>query len=93
MEHFLYFKASVTNSWLLKIFCKCFGLRVNNAKSGFMPINVYDQCLYFLVKTFVCAVGSLPFVNLGLPLGTIRPILHGLTPVQMKWKCGSVLVP
>jgi hypothetical protein len=46
-----------------------------------MPINVSADRLASLANTFECAVGSLPFAYLGLPLGTTRPTVQDLTPI------------
>jgi hypothetical protein len=66
---------------LLETFALATGLRVNYSKSCLMPVNVDDQTLLNLANTFGCAVGSLPFTYLGLPLGTTRPTIQDLTPI------------
>jgi hypothetical protein len=38
-----------------------------------VPINLSDQKLEHLAKTFCCQKGSLPFTYLGLPLGVTKP--------------------
>jgi hypothetical protein len=66
---------------LLKIFVDATGLRVNYSKSCLLPVNIDAYHLQFLANTFGCAVGSLPFSYLGLPLGTSRPTIKDLTPI------------
>jgi hypothetical protein len=66
---------------LLQTFADATGLRVNYSKSCLLPINVDEYQLHFLANTFGCAVGSLPFTYLGLPLGTTRPTIQDLTPI------------
>jgi hypothetical protein len=46
-----------------------------------MPINVDDETLANLSNTFGCAIGSMPFTYLGLPLGTTRPTIQDLSPI------------
>jgi len=38
-----------------------------------VPINVSDDRLEVLSRTFGCATGSLPFTYLGLPLNLTKP--------------------
>jgi hypothetical protein len=66
---------------LLQIFSSATGLKVNYAKSCLMPVNVDDQQLEMLANVFGCAVGTLPFTYLGLPLGTTRPTVQDLSPI------------
>ena len=35
-----------------------------------------------LAQTFGCAIGSLPFTYLGLPMGTTKPRMENLTPMM-----------
>ena len=66
---------------LLQFFASATGLWVNYAKSCLMPINVTPERLLELATTFGCAVGTLPFTYLGLPLGSARPTIHDLSPI------------
>lgn len=56
---------------LLNSFSMSTGLRVNFNKSMMIPINVSDERLEILARTFGCSKGSLPY--LGLPLSIARP--------------------
>jgi hypothetical protein len=66
---------------LLQSFAAATGLKVNYDKSCLLPINVSGDRLQFLAGCFGCAVGSLPFTYLGLPLGTSKPTIQELTPI------------
>jgi hypothetical protein len=57
------------------------GLQVNYCKTSLMPINIDVQTLGQLANTFGCAMGSLPFPYLRLPLGTTRPSVQDLSPI------------
>lgn len=46
-----------------------------------MPINLSDAKTVHLAHTFGCAVGSMPFTYLGLPLGTTKPTLQDFSPM------------
>lgn len=48
-------------------------LRVNYSKSIIMLINVNDERMKLLAGTFNCQIGSLPFTQLGLPMGVSPP--------------------
>jgi hypothetical protein len=45
-----------------------------------MRVNITDERLQFLAHTFGCAVGTLPFTYLGLPLGTSKPSVQDISP-------------
>jgi hypothetical protein len=66
---------------LLQTFASATGLRVNYSKSCLLPINIDDQRLLLLANTFGCAVGTLPFTYLGLPLGTTKPSVQDMSPI------------
>jgi hypothetical protein len=66
---------------LLQTFGTATGLKVNYSKSCLMPVNITDERLQFLAHTFGCAVGTLPFTYLGLPLGTSKPSVQDLSPI------------
>jgi hypothetical protein len=53
---------------MLHSFANSTGLKVNYAKSMIIPINIDDQKLELLANTLGCAIGSMPFTYLGLPL-------------------------
>ena len=65
----------------LEDFSKSTGLYVNFHKSCMLPINVSDEEIAQLAQSFGCAVGTMPFTYLGLPLGTTRPRIQDLTPL------------
>lgn len=58
---------------LLQVFSDSTGLKVNYNKSLMLPININEDKLDHLAKTFGCSKGSLPFTYLGLPLGVTKP--------------------
>jgi hypothetical protein len=58
---------------LLHNFSESSGLKVNYNKSMMLPINISDERLDHLARTFGCSKGSLPFTYLGLPLGLTNP--------------------
>ena len=66
---------------LLRSFSDSTGLHVNFQKSFLVPINVSESRTIHLANTFGCAVGSMPFTYLGLPLGTTKPTLQEFSPM------------
>lgn len=60
------------------------GLKVNYAKSSMVPINISEQELDHLARTFNCAKGSLPFTYLGLLLGLTKPRVVDFSPLVNK---------
>jgi hypothetical protein len=63
----------VTLKGLLHSFGESTGLRVNYSKSVMVPINISEDRLLHLARTFNCEKGSLPFTYLGLPLSLTKP--------------------
>jgi hypothetical protein len=57
------------------------GLRVNYAKYCLMPINIDNNYLHYLANAFGCAMGTLPFSYLGLPLGRTKPSIQDLSHI------------
>jgi hypothetical protein len=47
-----------------------------------IPINVSEEKIQHLARTFGCTVGSMPFTYLGLPMGTTKPRMDDLTPMM-----------
>jgi hypothetical protein len=66
---------------LVQDFARATGLQVNFSKTAMMPINIDEQMLGQLANTFGCAMGTLPFPYLRLPLGTTRPSVQDLSPI------------
>jgi hypothetical protein len=66
---------------LLEDFAQATGLKVNSAKSCLVSINTSEDNLQVLSQTFGCAIGSLPFTYLGLPLGVTKPIVQDMSPL------------
>lgn len=58
---------------LLNTFSLCTGLKVNFSKTMMVPINMSNERLNVLSRTYGCATGSLPFTYLGLPLSLTKP--------------------
>lgn len=69
---------------VLHNFSKSTGLRVNYKKSMMLPINITDEKLDLLARTFGCSKGTLPFTYLGLPLGTTKPKIVDFLPLVNK---------
>lgn len=81
-------EASATQLFFLKGILQSFsdstGLKINLSKSMMMPINVSNEKLSHLARTFGCATGSFPFTYLGLPMGLSRPKVDDLLPLISK---------
>lgn len=75
----LIFLKSILNS-----FAESTGLRVNYRKTMMLPINMTEDRLDHLARTFGCSKGSLPFVYLGLPLGLTKPRVQDFLPLVNK---------
>jgi hypothetical protein len=57
------------------------GLKINFQKSSLVPINITRQKAQELATIFGCAVASMPFTYLGLPMGTTKPAMTDLLPL------------
>jgi hypothetical protein len=57
------------------------GLKVNYHKSSLVPINMDEQETNCLASHFECAVATMPFTYLGLPMGTTKPTIRDLSPL------------
>lgn len=66
----LYFLKAILNT-----FAESTGLKVNYSKSIMVPINVTEEKMKLLARTFGCAIGPLPFTYLGL-LGRTKQTLE-----------------
>jgi hypothetical protein len=49
-----------------------------------VPINVSQEKLLYLARTFGCSTGSLPFTYLGLSLGLTKPKIDEFLPIVNK---------
>lgn len=81
---------------LLNNFSESTGLKVNFSKSMMLPINITDERLDLLARTFGCSKGSLPFPYLGLPLGLTKPKIQDFLPLVNKcerWLGGISSMP
>ena len=67
---------------ILALFSESTGLQVNYHKSSMIPINVPKNKLNDLAAAFGCQVASMPFIYLGLPMGTTKPRMEDLTPLM-----------
>ena len=81
---------------LLQSFATSTSLLVNYSKSSMIPINVHSERLAVLASAFGCAIGSMPFTYLGLPMGTTKPRMEDLTPLMDRMErrlssCSSLL--
>lgn len=77
---------------LINTFSEATGLKVNLQKSMMLPINITEERLDFLAKTFGCSKGSFPFTYLGLPMGLTKPSVQDYLPLINKCEArlGSV---
>lgn len=69
---------------LLQSFVSSTGLKVNYNKSLIVPINISEERLDHLARTFNCQKGTLPFTYLGLPLGLQKPRVVDFLPLVKK---------
>jgi hypothetical protein len=69
---------------LLNSFADSMGLHVNYQKSNIYPINVSDERMDLLDKTFNYNIGTYPFTYLGLPMGTTKPRVNAFLPLIQK---------
>ena len=69
---------------LLESFGTSIGLKVNYNKFMLVPINISDEKLDHLARTFNCQKGSLPFTYLGLPMGLHKPRVIDFSPLVSK---------
>lgn len=69
---------------LLRSFSDSTGLNVNFNKSCLLPINISEEKLNHLSRSFGCKTGTMPFTYLGLPVGTTRPSVQDFTPLVTK---------
>ena len=67
---------------LLNSFADSTGLKVNYRKYQMISINVDDCKMQRLADTFGCTIGTMPFMYLGLPMGTTKPRMEDLTPLM-----------
>ncbi|XP_073367667.1 uncharacterized protein [Aegilops tauschii subsp. strangulata] len=59
------------------------GLHINFHKSTLIPLNTPEETYKDIADIFGCACAQLPFMYLGLPLGTSKPTVLNLT----HWIC------
>jgi hypothetical protein len=69
---------------VLQAFTDSTGLKINFSKSMMVPINLSEEKLNHLARTFGCQSGSFPFTYLGMPLGTSRPKVDDFLPLISK---------
>lgn len=83
----LLFLKSVINT-----FSEATGLKVNFRKSMMLPVNMSEERLDFLSRTFGCSKGTFPFTYLGLPLSLSKPAVQDFLPLINKCQArlGSV---
>jgi len=71
---------------VLQSFSDSTGLKINFSKSMMVPINLSNEKLNHLARTFGCATGSFPFTYLGLPMGLSRPKVDDFLPLINKYE-------
>jgi len=83
----LFFLKSVVNT-----FSEATSLKVNLIKSMMLLINVSEERLDLLARTFGCSKGTFPFTYLGLPMGLTKPRVQDYIPLISKCekRLGSV---
>ena len=65
---------------------------MNYSKLVMVPINVQPDRMEILASAFGCAIGSMSFIYLGLPMGTTKPKMEDLTPLMDRMNaCSSLL--
>jgi hypothetical protein len=69
---------------LMNSFVDSTGLHVNYQKSNINPINVSNERMELLHKTFNCKIGTYPFTYLGLPMGTTKLRIDTFLPLVQK---------
>ena len=70
---------------LLNSFSASTRLKINFQKSMMVSINISEQKLDHLAKTFSCDKGSLPLTYSELPLGITKPKVEGFLPMVNRW--------
>jgi hypothetical protein len=58
---------------ILEQYAQSTSLKINFHKSSLVPINIADATGSAIVDSLVCKVSSMPFIYLGIPLGTTKP--------------------
>lgn len=66
---------------ILHLYASSTGLKINFHKSNLVPINIEADRAKELADIFGCAVASMPFTYLGLPLGTTHPSVTDFLPL------------
>ena len=69
---------------ILRLFSLSTGLKVNFSKSMLVPINLDSENALFLAQSVGCALGSLPFTYLWLPLCLSKPKVVDFWPLISK---------
>ena len=73
------------NSFLWRLFSVTSPCQlINFSKSMMFPINVIDEKLDLLARTFGCSKCSLPFTYYWLPLGLTKPSVQDFLPLVNK---------
>ena len=70
--------------FFLGTFSKSIALKVNLKKSMMLPINMSEDRLEHLARTFGCTKGTVPFTYLWLPLGLTKPRIQDYLPLVNK---------
>ena len=66
---------------ILDMYASFTGLRINYHKSSMIPLNVPDDDIAVLASFLGCAIGSMPFTYLGLPMGTTKPAIKDFSQI------------
>lgn len=75
----LFFLKAILNS-----FADSTELKINYHKSNMYPINVSEEKMHILSKTFQWQVGAMPFTCLGLPMGLTKPKVEAFLPMIQR---------
>jgi hypothetical protein len=69
---------------MMNSFSTSIGLHVNYKKSNIYPINVSDEKMDMLARTFSYNIESFPFTYMGLPMGTTKLKLDSFLPLIQR---------
>jgi hypothetical protein len=76
----------ITLKAILHSFVESTGLKVNYSKSVMVPINISEEKLDHLARTFNREKGKLPFTYLGLPLSLTKPRVIDFSPLVNRYE-------
>jgi hypothetical protein len=69
---------------ILETFAQATGLRVNHGKSCLVPLNMDAEQATLLTGVFGCKLQDMPFIYLGLSMGTTKPRVEHFAPLMNR---------